>query len=156
MALKKLKKDDWRSDCELISHDIARGLRAELEVVSLVPGNAGAMWVPIHKLAYDPKTDLLEIAVKGVGIDHFVAHPVEFLVATKPRGIVALEIVAPDAARRVVRFLEPFSLPPDRMHALRALPNASRQGHAGAGPFHVLGASSLPSDLSEQTAVVSD
>jgi hypothetical protein len=67
-------------------------------------------WLPIVGLVYEPKTDLLEVALEGV--DHLITHPREVLVETSKRGIVSVEIVADDDVRRIVRLLEPLSLPP--------------------------------------------
>jgi hypothetical protein len=111
MSVQRLVKADWQQYCDRISRGIERGQRAELELVSLDVGDhIEAKWLPIHGLVYEPKGDLLEIALDG--IDHMVAHPQDVLVETSPRGIVGLEIVAEDGIRRIVKFLDPLSLAP--------------------------------------------
>ena len=115
MGLQRLVRADWQSYCERISRGISAGQRAELEIVSLDLGDhLEARWLPIVGLVYEPKTDLLEVALEGV--DHLVAHPREMLVETSKRGIVGVEIVADDDVRRIVRLLEPLSLSP-RSHS---------------------------------------
>lgn len=111
MGVQRLVRADWQSYCERISRGIDSGQRAELEVVSLDLGDhLETSWVPIMGLVYEPKTDLLEVALEGV--DHLITHPREVLVETSKRGIVSVEIVADDDVRRIVRLLEPLSLPP--------------------------------------------
>jgi hypothetical protein len=110
MGVQRLVRADWQSYCERISRGIDRGQRAELEVVSLDLGeHLEAKWLPILGLVYEPKTDMFEVALEG--IDHLIAHPREVLVETSKRGIVGVEIVADDDVRRIVRLLEPLSLP---------------------------------------------
>ncbi len=111
MNVERLVRADWASYCDRISRGIEQGQRAELELVSLEIGDhIEAKWLPIHGLVYEPKADLLEVALEDV--DHLIAHPKELLVETSPRGIVGLEIVGGDDVRRIVKLLEPLSLPP--------------------------------------------
>jgi hypothetical protein len=109
MGVQRLVRADWQSYCEQISRGIEHGRRAELDVLSLDLGDhVEAKWLPIIGLVYEPKTDMLEVALEGV--DHLVARPREVLIETSKRGIVGVEIVADDDVRRIVRFLEPLSL----------------------------------------------
>ena len=74
MGLQRLVRADWQSYCERISHGISAGQRAELEIVSLDIGDhLEARWMPIVGLVYEPKTDLLEVALEGV--DHLGCTP---------------------------------------------------------------------------------
>jgi hypothetical protein len=108
MAFQKLCRVDWQSYCERVSRGIGRGQRAELDVVSLGLGDrVEAKWIPVCGLVYEPKTDQLEIALEG--IDHRVAHPRQLLVDTSTRGVVAIEILADDDVRHVLKFLVPLS-----------------------------------------------
>lgn len=111
MGVQGLVKADWKPYCDRISRGIEQGQRAELELVSLGMGDhVEAKWLRIHGLVYEPKADLLEVALEGV--DHLIAHPKELLIETSPRGIVGLEIVGEDYVRHIVKLLEPLSLPP--------------------------------------------
>jgi hypothetical protein len=111
MGVQRLVRADWQPYCDRISRGIEKGQRAELELVSLDEGDhVEAKWLPIYGLVYEPKADLLEVALEGV--DHWVAHPNELLVETSPRGIVGLEILAGDDVRCIIKLLEPLSLPP--------------------------------------------
>jgi hypothetical protein len=119
MALRRLTKADWRPYCAHISRQLANGERAEVEVVGLNLGDHyEARWVPLLGIAYDPKSDLFEIALEGV--DHLIEHPRDVLIETTRRGIVAIEIVDDADVRQIVRLSEPLSGPPhDREPATR-------------------------------------
>ena len=111
MALRRLTKAEWRPYCAHISRQLANGERADVEVVALNLGDRyEARWVPLLGLAYDPKSDLFEIALEGV--DHLIEHPRDVLVETTPRGIVAIEIVDAEEGRQIVKLSEPLSEPP--------------------------------------------
>jgi hypothetical protein len=116
MALQRLIKAQWRPYCAHISRALAKGQRAELEVVSLDLGDRyETRWLPLFGIAYDPKSDVIEVALEGV--DHLIEHPREMLVETTPRGIVAVEIVGADEARQIVKLREPLAVPPSGRQA---------------------------------------
>ena len=109
MGIRRLLRSDWKRYCDRISRGIAGGQMAEFEVVSLTGGDhIEARWMPIHGLVYEPKNDVLELALEGV--DHLVAHPNEFLLETSARGVVRIEIVADDGYRRIIKLLQPLRL----------------------------------------------
>jgi hypothetical protein len=111
MALRRLTKAEWRLYCDHISRQLANGERAEVEVVALNLGDRyEARWVPLLGLAYDPKSDVFEIALEG--LDHMIEHPREVLVETTRRGVVAIEIVDADDGRQIVKLSEPVTEPP--------------------------------------------
>jgi hypothetical protein len=111
MALRRLTKAEWRPYCDHISRQLADGQRAEVEVVALDLGDRfEARWIPLLGLAYDPKSDVFEIALEGV--DHLIEHPREVLVETTRRGIVAIEVVDAQDGRQTVKLSEPISKPP--------------------------------------------
>src|SRR5690349_8085347 len=92
MSVRRLVRADWQPYCERISRVIASGQRAELEVVSLGSGDhVEARWAPIVGMVYEPKGDLLEVALESV--DQLVLHPQEILIESSDRGIVGIEIV---------------------------------------------------------------
>ncbi len=109
MGVQRLVKADWGLYCDRISRGIEQGQRAELELVSLDAGDhVEAKWLRIYGFVYEPKADLLEVALEDV--DHLIAHPKELLIETSARGIVGLEIVGEDDIRRIVKLIEPLSL----------------------------------------------
>ena len=114
MALRKLTRSEWRSYCDRVSRAAAGGACAELEVAALQLGNhVEARWLPLFGLAYDTRSDILEVALQGV--DHLIAQPCDLYVEETPRGLVGIEIVAADETRQMLRLREPLSLPPERV-----------------------------------------
>ncbi|HLF09662.1 MAG TPA: DUF5335 domain-containing protein [Gammaproteobacteria bacterium] len=109
MASRKLTRSEWRRYCDQVSKGLV-GKSAELEVISLDLGDQiEVKWVPLLGIVYDPKSDVFEIALEG--LDHFITRPREVHVEETPRGLVALEIIADDETRQIVRLREPLALP---------------------------------------------
>jgi hypothetical protein len=59
-------------------------------------------------ISYDPKADVLEIAVEG--LDHLIPHPTELYVEEGRTGIESLSVSDRDGNRHVVRLREPLIL----------------------------------------------
>ena len=68
-----------------------------------------AAWLPLIGIAYDPRDDLVEVALEG--LDHLIAKPREIYVEDGAEGIVALEIVDADDVKRIVKLRDPVGLP---------------------------------------------
>ncbi|HHO67605.1 MAG TPA: hypothetical protein ENK12_01110 [Gammaproteobacteria bacterium] len=82
----------------------------EIEVAGLGIGDQiEADWVPMTGITYDPKDDIVEIALEGV--DHIVHHPAEILVEESPAGIDWLALTDASGNRQIVRFRAPLALP---------------------------------------------
>lgn len=109
MATHELARGQWQRYCNRVSKALV-GKRAGLEVVSLDLGDrVEARWLPLLGIVYDPKRDVLEVALEGIG--HSIAGPRELYAEETARGLVALEVIAADETRQVVRFREPLALP---------------------------------------------
>lgn len=109
MATRKLDKAEWREFLDRATKSLV-GKQAEIEVASLALGSQiEAEWLPVLGIAYDPKDDLVEVALENV--DHMIAKPKELCADIGPAGLVALEVVGADGARQIVRFREPVELP---------------------------------------------
>lgn len=112
MSMRHLPRGEWRRYCDELSRALA-GKRVELEVVSLDLGDhVEARWVPLLGIVYDARADVLEIAVDGIG--HTIRAPREVHAEETDRGLVALEVIAADEARQIIKFREPLVLPPPR------------------------------------------
>lgn len=108
MSTTEIPRRQWRQYCDRMSTALV-GRRVELEIVSLELGeHVEARWVPLVGIVYDGRADVLEIALDGVG--HSIAQPREIYAEETERGLVALEIIAADETRQVIRLREPLQL----------------------------------------------
>jgi hypothetical protein len=109
MATRKLDKKEWQRFFDGVT-TMLEGKQAEIEVASLRLGDqVAAMWLPLIGIAYDPKDDIVEVALEG--LDHLIAKPREIYVEDGAEGIVALEIVDADDVRQIVKLRDPVRLP---------------------------------------------
>jgi Family of unknown function (DUF5335) len=60
--------------------------------------------------AYDPKDDLIEIALDGV--DHMIHGPVEVWIDETGAGVASLEIIDREGTRQIVLLRDPLMLSP--------------------------------------------
>ena len=108
MSRRSLARSEWRRYCDGVSKS-AGGGRVELDVASLDLGDrVAARWLPLLGLVFDARGDVLEVALDGVS--HSIVSPREILLEETERGLVAIEIVAPDDTVETLRFREPLRL----------------------------------------------
>ena len=73
MTVQKLEKADWSPFFNHLSKTLS-GSQAEIDVGSLaLGGQVQANWVALIGLVYDPKDDLVEVALEG--LDHLIHNP---------------------------------------------------------------------------------
>jgi hypothetical protein len=108
MGTRKLRRGEWQAYCDRLS----RGLRdedAELEVVSLALGDhVEAKWLPLYGISYDPRADVLEIALEN--IDHLIEQPRDITIEETPRGLVSLEVTTADERQEILKLRRPLRL----------------------------------------------
>jgi len=110
MATRKLQKGEWRPFLDRMSKVIA-GSQAEIAIDSLALGHQiEAEWLPLLGIAYDPKDDLVEVALEGV--DHMISHPREIYVDDGGPMLNSLEIVDDEGTRQVIQLRRPLMLAP--------------------------------------------
>jgi hypothetical protein len=108
MAPRSLPKTEWQSYCDRMSKGLL-GKQAEIEVTGLTFGDQMATkWLPLLGITYDPKGDLVEIALEG--LDHLIHGPREIAVDDGPEGLIAMEIAGADQRRQIVKLKEPLLL----------------------------------------------
>jgi hypothetical protein len=91
-----------------VSRQVA-GRRVELDVASLDLGDhVEVRWLPLLGVVFDSRSDVLEIALDGVG--HSIVSPRQVLLEETERGLVAIEIVAAGDTVEILRFREPLRL----------------------------------------------
>src|SRR6195256_5713413 len=109
MTTHKLDKKQWRPFFDGVSR-LLEGKQAEIEVASLLLGDQiEAEWLPLVGIAYDPKDDLVEVALEG--LDHLIHHPREIYVDDDVGGLLAIEIVTTDGVSEIVKLRDPLLLP---------------------------------------------
>src|SRR5262249_24333691 len=110
MHTKKLAKAEWKAYFDRMSKSLG-GRMAEIEVASLNLGHqVEANWVPLIGIVYDPKDDIVEIAVDQ--LDHMIQKPREIVVEEGPDGLASVEITDSDGIIQIVKLKSPMMLPP--------------------------------------------
>jgi hypothetical protein len=109
VATRKLDKTEWQRFFDRTSGALV-GKRAEIELASLALGNQiEAEWLPLLGITFDPKSDILEIALTG--IDHMIPHPEQISVVMDGLRLTSLEVVDRDGLAQIVRLRDPLMLP---------------------------------------------
>ena len=102
-------KSQWRELCDRLSRALA-GKSAEIEVGSLALGSQiEAEWLPLIGIAYDPREDMIELALEG--LDHMIAHPRQLSVQQGPDGVAAILIIDQEGQQQILRLRDPLLLP---------------------------------------------
>ena len=114
MPIRVLAKEDWQSYCNQVSQKLA-GKRAFIEIGGLQLGNQlAARSMPLLGITYDPKSDLVEIALEG--FDHLIRKPRSIAVDDGSDGLSSMEIIDADERHQIVRLETPLSLSPAGSH----------------------------------------
>ena len=109
MTARKLDKKEWKPFFENISK-VLPAKQAEVEVLSLNLGDqVEAEWLPLMGLTYDPKDDLLDVALEGV--DHMIPKPREIYVEDGGVGLASVAVVDVEGRRQLVKLRDPIALP---------------------------------------------
>jgi hypothetical protein len=110
MTTRKLDKKEWKPFFERISKVIG-AKQVEIEVLSLDLGDQiEAEWLPLLGVTYDPKDDILDVALDG--LDHLIPTPREIFVEGSGTDLEAVAVVGGDGERQIVKFRDPIALPP--------------------------------------------
>jgi hypothetical protein len=110
MTARRLDKKEWKPFFEIVSR-VLGAKQAEIEVLSLDLGDqVEAEWLPLLGLTYDPKNDLLDVALEG--LDHLIRQPREIYVEDGGIGLASLAVVDAEGARQIVKLRDPMALPP--------------------------------------------
>lgn len=105
---RKLEKAEWQSFLDRVSKQLT-GKRAEIEVAAAKLGDQiEAEWVPLLGVVYDPKSDIVEIALDG--LDHLINKPQELYVEEEAGRLINLEVVDAAGVHQIVRFKDPLML----------------------------------------------
>ena len=116
MSVQQVDESHWKTFFDTFTRTLV-GKRAEIEVASLDIGDQiEAEWAPLIGITYDPKGDLIEVALEG--FDHLIQRPCHVYVDYDVGGLIGLEIIDADDTRQIVKLKDPLKLPaPDRATA---------------------------------------
>jgi len=115
---KQLEKSRWRAYFDRISKALV-GKRAEIEVASLKLGDqVAAEWLPLLGISYDPKNDIIDIALEG--LDHIIHEPREVWVEQEGPELSSLEVIDAEGVRQIVVLRDPLMLPAPKQSAAKA------------------------------------
>jgi hypothetical protein len=110
MRATTLPRPEWSGFFANLSRMLL-GKQAEIEVLSLNLGDEiEAEWLPLLGIAYDPRNDLVEVALQDV--DHMIRQPTDVYVDVGPVGLLTIEVASAEGTREIIRFRDPLMLPP--------------------------------------------
>lgn len=114
----KLEKKDWHPYFDRVSKGLA-GKRAEIQIAALPIGaQVEAEWMPVVGIVYDPKDDIVEIALENpdrMHLDHLIHAPREIYVDEGPSGLASM-VIDRDGVLHIVQLRDPLMLPPPASH----------------------------------------
>jgi hypothetical protein len=107
--VRKLEKSDWRTYFDFLSKGLT-GMRAEIEVASLELGDQiEAEWLPLIGITYDPKDDIMEVALEGVS--HLIPNPREVYVDEEGLVLSRVKVIDGTGANQIIILKNPLMLP---------------------------------------------
>jgi hypothetical protein len=112
MTIQKLEKPQWRPYLDAVSK-LLQAKEAEIEVGSLRLGNqVQAEWLPLIGITYDPKDDVVEVALEG--LDHMIPRPREIYLDNGAGKLASIEIVDAEGVKQIIKLKDMLLLPPPR------------------------------------------
>jgi hypothetical protein len=108
MTTRQLDKSEWQAYFDRMAKTL-NGKQAEIEVDSLELGQQiEAKWVPLLGIAYDPKSDHVEIIVEG--LDHRISRPQSIFVEQDGMQLQSMEVIDSEDTRQIIKLREPLRL----------------------------------------------
>jgi uncharacterized protein DUF5335 len=110
MTIRKLEKPERRPFLDALSKRL-EAKEAEIKVASLNLGDQVlAEWLPLHGITYDPKDDVVELALDE--IDHMIHRPREIYLDSGAQTLASIEIVDAAGVKQIVKLKDQLMLPP--------------------------------------------
>lgn len=109
MGAVRIEKPDWAFFLSWMTHGMI-GKRAEIDVMSMgIGAQIEAHWLPLLGLAYDRRSDVIEILLDG--LDHLISRPRELSAAEDGNGLLSVLIIDEDGVQHLLQLKEPLALP---------------------------------------------
>jgi Family of unknown function (DUF5335) len=104
---RSIKKEDWSAYFENLS-EMLTGKRILIEIASPSIGDQiEAHWVPLAGVTYDPKDDLIDVAVEH--LNHIIRKPQSVYIHHDDKHLAAIEVRGSGGEQHILKFKEPFS-----------------------------------------------
>jgi hypothetical protein len=109
MTLTELPRAQWQQFFDRASKEL--GARpTKVEVTGLGLGDQlAAEWVELIGVTYEPKDDMLTVAVEG--LQHRIEHPKAIHVERDAQHLASMEVLGPDGTHHIIQFSAPLELP---------------------------------------------
>jgi hypothetical protein len=112
MTIQKIEKSSWKVFFDGLSK-LLEGKEGQIEVVSPKLGSQiEAKWQPLIGIVYDPKKDLVEVALEDV--DHLARKPREIYVDDGLGLLESIEIIDEEGVRHIVTLKDELALTASR------------------------------------------
>lgn len=112
MTLTQLAKAQWQPYFDHVSKALGAKL-VQVEVNGLRLGSQVQIeWLPLVGISYDPKDDILAVAVEG--IEHNIRHPKQIHVEQDVESLYRIQAVDAEGEHHILRLKDPLSLPAPR------------------------------------------
>jgi Family of unknown function (DUF5335) len=112
MTIRKLEKQEWRPFFGAMSK-LLDAKDAEVEVAALDLGDqTEAEWLPLLGISYDPRDDVIDIALDG--LDHMISKPRDVYLDNGAAILSSIEIVDADGVKQIVKLKNRLALPAPR------------------------------------------
>ncbi|CAN7220267.1 DUF5335 domain-containing protein [Pseudoduganella sp. LjRoot289] len=109
MTMSRIEKPAWQRYFDGVARQL-EGMSAEIDVESMAIGSqVEAEWVPLLGISYDPRSDVLSIAVEGLG--HMIRRPQSVFVDVELGRLASMEVIDSDNVRHIIKLREPLPLP---------------------------------------------
>jgi hypothetical protein len=109
MATVNIDRGRWRAYFDDMAR-VTRGNQVYVETGALHLGQqAGAEWLPLTGITYDPKSDVLDVITDP--IDHMIHHPSAISVDYDSQGLHNVAVIDSEGNQQVIRLKEPMPLP---------------------------------------------
>ncbi|HEX5007324.1 MAG TPA: DUF5335 family protein [Hyphomonadaceae bacterium] len=125
-----IDKEDWASFLSWVTDNLSGG-RAEIDVLSLdIGAQVEARSLPLLGVAYDRKSDVIEVALDG--LDHLIHRPREVWASDADKDLMSIRVIDQDDVTQVIKLMKPLALPaPLAPPSWKREPAKNRMGKQG-------------------------